>query len=191
MAIVQLETFLDIYNLVLGRVDEDTPDFPVESMIKDAINHAYDQIVKRNRRYTSTVAVVVNGIATLPDDLVSIEKITPLLVSGEYRKGNAIFSPKGTQFTIVYSASPERLVKDTDVPDVPKRFFYIMSSYACYVYYIYRKKPQIAPMYLQEYKGVIDDTEEDNIPEIVEDYYLTAASTVDPDVEPANKNIVW
>lgn len=172
-----LVDFEDIYLLTLDRVDEEAGDTQVDNIIKEAINHAYmKDIIKCDKRFTTATITVQDGIATIPDDCDSIEKITPALGAGEYRKGNTIFSglADDATYSLTYVPSKIPMVENSDVPDCNSKFFYPMSTYACYAYFEFKKRNDVAQMYLMEYKDSITEPFDDNIPEGVSDYYSVA-----------------
>jgi hypothetical protein len=149
-----VETFKEIIDLTLKRVDEADAEADVLAVIKEAINHAYMfDLSKLDSRFNTAYIPVVNGIATLPDDIRDIKKITPNLLKTETRIGNAIFSDRSVTFNVVYSAVPEPMVDDTDTPDLSLALRYLLSTYACFSYYSYRKKANIADMFKAEYES--------------------------------------
>lgn len=166
-----LKNFNDIYLLTLNRIDEETGDSQIESILKEAINKCYMMDLTRNdRRFVKDTFTSEDGMIFLPEDLDTIERITPALAEGEYRKGNVVFV-SGSSYTIVYTTVPQPLVNDTDIPDVSSKFFYCMSTYACYAYYMYKKKVELANMFLSEYLTDKEKPHDDQIPEGTAYYY--------------------
>lgn len=169
-----LVDFEDIYLLTLDRVDEEAGDTQVDNIIKEAINHSYiNDISKCDKRFVTDTITVTSGIAELPDGCDSIEKITPALGTGEYRKGNVIFSnlADDSVYSITYSPIPTGLSANADVPNCSEKYFYVMSTYACYAYFCFKKKNEVAQLYLAEYQNNIHETFDDNVSEGVQDYY--------------------
>lgn len=154
--------FKDILDLTKNRIDELDEDEQIDIIIKNAINEAQIEIAEIDTRFQTNYIPVINGAATLPDDLYKIEKITPELIEGEYQKGNAIFSDRNTTFTIVYSSVPETLESDTDEPSISIKNHYLLSTYACYTYYSYKKKNNIAQIYLAEYQNALNKLKSTN-----------------------------
>jgi hypothetical protein len=171
-----MKNFKDIVDLTFNRIDETIPDDQITMIVKAAINHAYQSdLSKLDRRLTKAFCSVVDGVAELPDDIRTIIKITPKLEDGEYRIGNSIISDRDVEFEILYTIAPGELVKDTDVPDISQRLWYLLSTYACYAYYSYRRKTPVAQGYMQEYEMGKSDyiNESDNVEEYVQDVYKT------------------
>jgi hypothetical protein len=129
----------------------------IDSIVKNAINHAYmfDLCIK-NPTVSTAYVPVVNGVAELPEDIDKIVSITPELIYGEKRTGKSILSNRDTTFTITYTVVPEPLIDDTDIPDLSSKLRYLLSTFACYSYFTYKKKTDIAQMFLEEYRGQLN-----------------------------------
>jgi hypothetical protein len=172
---MKLESYKDIIDLAKYRIGEIDEDEEIEYVIKNAINQSYlFDLSKIEERLSTSFISVVNGVATLPDDLNAIVEITPKLISGEYRRGNAIVSKReGTTFTLVYSIIPEPLVNDTDVPDLSSKAKYLLATYACFSFYTYKKKAQMIDVYYGEYQRGINELkiDDDNYDIVVQDVY--------------------
>jgi hypothetical protein len=166
-------TLLELLELTKNRIDETDPDSQIDIIVKNAINHAYlFDLSKKDKRFGKVYCPVVNGIATLPDDLLSIEGISPSLLTREKRKGNAIFSNRDVTFEITYAKVPTPLA-DTDSPDLSNKYQYALTTYGCFAYFEYRKKVSVAEMFLNEYKMALSDWEDDDFgEEIVNDVYV-------------------
>lgn len=168
-----LKNFGDIVNLTLHRIDEDPGDEQIDDIVQSAINNAYlIDMFKNDRRFVKGVFTPEDGIVFLPEDLDTIEKITPALDPEEYRKGNVIItSDKTADYTILYSVVPSQLTRDTDVPDINPKFFYALSTYACYAFYLFKKKTELASYYINEYRDGKEKTHDDMTAEGTAYYY--------------------
>lgn len=161
-----MKTLQNLIDLAKNRIDEVDVDTQIDTIIKEAINFAYIfKASKLEKQFSTNIGVVINGIVTLPDDMVNIEKITPALQGGEYKKGNTLFTNQddGTTYTIVYAVNRTPLINTTQTVDCSDRMKYALVTYACYVYQEYRKRQQIASMYLGEYQSIISEIEFDSI----------------------------
>jgi hypothetical protein len=128
-------TLRELINLTLSRVGEKEGNRKIDSVIKNAVNHSYlYDLSPIDKRISTSYIPVINGKATLPDNIENIEKITPSLIYGERRTGNSILSERDITFTVMYSAFRDALVDDTDEPDLSLKLQYLMSTYACYAY---------------------------------------------------------
>lgn len=147
-----LKTFKDIVDLTKKRINETTTDEQVDTMVKEAVNHAYlYELSKLDPVITKTMCPAVNGSAVLPEDLEEIISVSPDLAYGERQLGRYLLSDRNITFTIVYKAIPEPLVNDDDVPELQSKYFYLLSTYACYAYFTYRKKSEAANLFMSEY----------------------------------------
>lgn len=167
-------TFKDILDITRNRIDEVDSSQQVDIIIKSAINDAYiNELSKYDKRVSTANIPVINGTATLPDDIDSIESISPALIKGERRIGNVILSNRDIVFYIAYSYIREELINDNDELDMSNKFKILLSTYACYLYFEYRKKTNIADMFLNEYNFKLSRlVDEDNFgEEIVQDVY--------------------
>lgn len=150
------KTFLDIIKLTQNMIDEVDSSEQVLSIIKNAINTAYiSELAEYDKRISTAYVPIINGVGNLPDDLDSIENISPSLIDGERRVGNVILSSRNTTFTVTYSVLREELVNDTDEVDLSLKFIDLLVIYACYLYFQYRRKTSIANNFLNEYQRKI------------------------------------
>jgi hypothetical protein len=146
----------ELINLTLERVGEREGNRRIDSVIKNAVNHAYlYDLSEKDKRLSTAYIPVINGLATLPEDINTIESISPSLIGGERRIGNAILSSRDTVFTVTYSSVREPLVEDTDEPDLNQKYQYLLSTYACYEYYNL-KQDNRANMFLNEYQNELE-----------------------------------
>lgn len=131
-----------------NRIQDDSGDAEVMAVIKNALNHSIMvDLCNYEPQITTAMVIVVNGVGALPDDFYELVSTLP---EGVYIKGLSLIGTDGT-YNIVYSATPE-LITDTnaDMP-VGNKMCYTASTYACYAYYNYRKKGDIANMFLNDY----------------------------------------
>lgn len=150
-------TLKEILDLTKNRIDETDVDEQIDSLIKNAINHSYlfDLSIK-DQHVKSAYVTPVNGVATLPSDILKVISISPALTKDEHRTGNSIISNRDVDFTIIYSVVPKPMISDTDKPIVSERYHYCMSTYACAEYYNFKKKTQNAQLMLRMYQNEID-----------------------------------
>lgn len=147
------KTLKEIIDLTKNRINFVDPDEQVDGIILNAINHAYMfDLSKVEPSFNKAYVPVINGTAPLPDDLHSIEKISPSLLDSEYRKGNSIISDRSVTFEVLYIVAPEPLVNDNDEPQLTLKSRYLLSTYACYEYFTFKKKSEVAQYYLGAYE---------------------------------------
>jgi hypothetical protein len=169
-------TFKEILDLSKNRIDELDSTTQIDEILKSAVNDAYiNELSRHDKRINKAFIPVINGTATLPDDLDMVESISPSLVKGERRVGNVILSSRDVMFTIIYSYIRETLVNDADVLDISDKFKMLLSTYACYLYFQYRKKTSIAQMFLNDYEMKLAKIfDEDNFgDETIQDVYAS------------------
>lgn len=145
--------FGQILELTKNRIDELDQDDQIDAIIKSAVNKAYADLSEVVKTFTTAYVPVINGMATMPDDLNKVIKISPALEDGEFVDDKTIFSDRNVTFTIVYSSIPEALVNNSDEPEIPEKYHYILSTYACYSYYLSKKRLDIAQVHLNDYQG--------------------------------------
>lgn len=145
-----MDTFLDIVTLTKVRCNiADIDDY--DEIIKNGINQAYMELRRRVPYVVTTILIPVEGIATLPDDCQDVLSINPMPVTGFYVKGSNLFAETEESLTLTYTTVPEPLINDTDVPELPKKYWYGISSYGCYSYYLFKKKTDMSQAYYQAY----------------------------------------
>ena len=143
--------FGEILDLAYNLIDETDYDEQVEIIVKNAINEAYADLCRKDKRLTIGYVPIVRGMATLPEDIISIELCTPPLSGADRRVGNAIITDKTGVFEIMYSYTREPLVEDEDVPDLHQDLHRALAIFACYRYFMHRKKIEVAHMFLNNY----------------------------------------
>lgn len=155
--------FKEIIDLTKNRIDETDDDPQIDMIVKNAINHSYMfDMVKRDPRVVVAYVPVINGTATLPDDINKVISITPELEYNERRIGNVIITNRTVTFTVIYSTVPEPLVNDTDIPDISTKYHYSMSTYACYEYFASKKKAPLAQMFQSTYMNELESLDSDD-----------------------------
>lgn len=144
----------EIFQLVKNIIDETDTDEQVDSIVKSSINEAYTELCRVDSRLSTSYIPVINGIATLPDDLISIVKAEPEFENGERVVGNAILSPlEGKTYTIIYNYTREPLVSDTDEVDLDTGLHYALALYATSIYFGHRKRIETSEMFNQRYEA--------------------------------------
>jgi hypothetical protein len=169
-------TFKEIVDMVKRRINETELDTQLDALVKDAVNYAYIYEIPRYDKRIDTARIPsINGACVLPDDVDTIIQITPELQYGEKRVGNVLLTKRDIMFTIAYSIIREQLVNDTDVLDLSLKFQYLLTTYACYMYWQFKKKTGIANSYLEQYQLAVQRLfDEDNFgEESVQDVYET------------------
>ena len=145
------EILTDVYN----NIDEVDEDEQVEIIVKNAINEAYAELCAEDVRTSRAYVPVINGVATLPDGLISIIKMNPEKKSGDTIKGNSLITSNTGVIELFYTYQRDSLVNDDDEPDFHKSLVGALPIYAHYKYRMYRKKYNMAQLLLQEYNRII------------------------------------
>ena len=144
--------FKSIYEAVMNKCNIDTDDEQGIAVIKNGINEAYNEISKEEYLTSKTPIPIINGVATLPEDLLSIIKIEPALDKGDFIKGSKIFTVNEGSLTVTYSYLPEDLVNDNDEPEISLRYHKLLITYGCFSYFQFKKKDSVANSYYGAYQ---------------------------------------
>ena len=157
-------TFKEIVDLTKNRIDEVDEDEQIDIIVKNAINFAYSLLFVKVDNDIKTSSLTYSDVIKLPSDLYSIIRLasgTTELNEFDYDlKGNFIIirnSSLKSNLSISYSYYPAKLTADTDVINLKDIFCIALSIYASYVYYIYRKKTDVAAMLLNEWNGIVNN----------------------------------
>jgi len=159
-----ITTLSDLVTLAKNRIDELDVDSQIDTILQEGINFAYVfKTGKLEKQFKIATLSPVSGIITLPDDFVKIEKIYPALSNSEYRKGLTIFvdTVDDTVYTITYESSRTSLSL-TDTVVASNKLKYLLVTYGCFAYQQYKKRPQVANMYLSEFKDGMAELEYNN-----------------------------
>jgi hypothetical protein len=171
---VKLETFGDIVECakqLINRAGE--VDDQIDVIVKNAINYAYtNEIGLKDKRFNTAYIPVVNGLAKLPSDLLSVEEIKPSLKPGDRLLGESAIktSFKGV-LEVLYTVIREPLLKDNEEPDVNKKYFWALVMYGCYAYFKHRKKPNEESSYYISYQQALNLEGDHNISNKITDVY--------------------
>ena len=71
--------FSTIKEKVYNRIDETDYDEQIENIVEGAINQAYMELCKIDKRISRAYIPVINGVATLPENTLEIIKVIPEL----------------------------------------------------------------------------------------------------------------
>lgn len=149
--------YAEIKTKVDNIIDETDEDEQIDIIVKLAINEAYSLLAPMDKRLTRAFVPIVNGVSTLPNNLLEVVSIKPKLTGNDRVEGNAILTEKKGVFEILYSYVRETLIKDEDEPDLHETLQYAMVDYACYKYYMHRKKDNVAMLFFNNYKQTINN----------------------------------
>lgn len=156
-------TFNEIVNLAYNMIDEIDYDEQVEVIVKNAINEAYADLCKKDKRLTRAFVPIINGVATLPDDIISIEECEPSLDTSDRQVGNSIITNKEGILEILYAYSRDSLVEEEEEPELHKDLHRALAMFACYRYFLYRKKIDVAHSFLNSYDTLVFKYEQSNL----------------------------
>lgn len=143
--------YKEIVDSVYNNIDEVDFDAQIEIIVKNAINESYIRLCAEDVRLAKAFIPIINGVATLPTNLISIVKSTPELGNLDYTVGGSIVTEKTGMLEILYSYVRERLIEDTDEPDLHDTLQNALATFAQYKYLLHRKKINEAQMLLNEY----------------------------------------
>lgn len=146
--------FIDLLNLTYNEIDEIDEDEQIEIIVKGGINEAYSILCQKDIRLNRAYIPIINGVATLPEDFISVIKCTPELTN-ERIIGNSIITDKEGTYELLYSYVREQLENDNDEPDLHLTLQYALIQYACYKYFLHRKKINVADSFYKNYEMYI------------------------------------
>ena len=157
-------TFLEIYTAVLDRLRMESTDVEttIENQLKRSINQAYRIVAKQTKKLVTDYLPVVNGIVDLPQNVAgTIQYDPPLNATLDRIVGDQIYTKRedGTLFTLQYYPTPAALVADTDVPGIPERFYDALISYPCYVYFLSKKRIDLAREHKADFNEALGENE--------------------------------
>lgn len=152
-------TFIEMLTKVYNIIDEVDEDEQIEIICKGALNEAYKSLCTKDIRLTTAYIPAINGVASLPNDLISIKKIKPELQNGDMKVGNNIITDKQVTFEVLYNYAREDLISDNDEPDLHVILQDSMVNYACYKYFQHRKRIDVANSFFEKYQQGIFDFE--------------------------------
>lgn len=147
--------YAEIKTKVDNIIDETDDDEQIDIIVKLAINEAYSLLAPMDKRLTRAFVPIVNGVSTLPNNLLEVVSIKPKLSGSDRVEGNSILTDKKGVFEILYSYVRESLTADNDEPDLHETLQYAMVDYACYKYYMHRKKDNVAMLFFNNYQQTI------------------------------------
>ena len=143
--------YKQLVDLAYNIIDETDYDEQVEIIIKEAINEAYQDLAKIDMRLSIGYFPIIRKMATLPNECIKIVESTPALDHNDKVVGNTIVTPKEGVLEIMYATARENLVNDNDEPDLHVSAHHNLANFACYKYWLHRKKIDVAEAFLQKY----------------------------------------
>lgn len=166
-------TFNEIIKAIMNKCNVDDDDTQAIEVIKLGINEAYMEVAKYDELVTSSKIPIIMGKASVPDNILKFIDITPkLLVSDKIIGRTIITSLEDKMLTVTYSYIPDSLTKDTDVLVTAPKFNSAIINYACYSYYLFKKKEEVATMFFSAFSRIMDQMQNENIlPNQIEEVY--------------------
>jgi len=156
-------TFLEIYTQVINRIRIESTDIEanIEAQIKASINTAYRMVASRSKKLITDYLPVIEGRVELPVSVKGLSEIDPPLDGTiDRQSGDAILTKRedGTLFTIKYYGVPTKMVADTDIPDIPDRYEDVLVAYPLYVYFLSKKRYDLASAYKAEFMEHMEES---------------------------------
>lgn len=163
---------LQLRTSIKNFINETDTDEQIDSILNDAIQYAYKDLSKIDRRVTSGRLIVRRGMITLPEDLLSIESITPALGNDFRKVGNTILTSKTGTFNVIYTMARDTIGSDTEELDLHTDLFDAVILYGAVRYYDYRKKTEQSQWLMQQYEKCKSDfVLNDVMYEVTQDVY--------------------
>lgn len=145
-------TKTEILTTVKNRIDETDEDTQIDNIIETAFDYCYRRdLGKLDKRISTAYLPIINGVATLPEDLMDIEKITPSLGLTDRKVGNSILTDNTGTFNLIYSYI-RTAPGDTEELDMDETLQYLIVLYCCIAYYEYKKRAETTQLYLNKYE---------------------------------------
>jgi len=165
-------TFLEIYTQVINRIRIESTDIEdnIEAQIKASINTAYRMVAGRYKKLITDYLPVIEGKVELPVSVKGLSEIDPPLDGTlDRQSGDTILTKReeGTLFTIKYYGVPAKLVADADIPEIPDRYEDVLVAYPLYVYFLSKKRYDLASAYKTEF---MEHMEEGNLQNDSQEY---------------------
>lgn len=165
-------TFLEAIELVKQRIDETDADEQIINIVKNGINKAYFEVKTKIIPDVDVYDIEVeNGVADLPYNYYQMESMPFKLKAKERIIGNKIFLNSNGIFPISYITTPNLLEDDSDELTIPYSLAYACTTYACYAYYLHRKKDSLSSAYLSDYQYDLMTYLDNGQDEVVSDFY--------------------
>lgn len=157
-------TLLEIYTQVLNKLRMESGDMEtnIEAQIKHSINEAYKLVASKFKTINVDYLPSIQGTVELPKNVIGAIDIDPKPEPSLDRiVGDNILTRRddGTIFTIKYYSTPEPLVADTDEPAVPQRLLEALVVYPCFVYFVSKKRLDIASAYKSQFDEMMNGGE--------------------------------
>jgi hypothetical protein len=142
-------------------------------IVKNAVNYAYFLLFTRVFNKTKTASLAITDRqAQLPSDYYDIMNIKNSgndLSDNEYEiSGDIVFLSTGDltgTLSLVYKYYPSKLTADGDVLELNDMYCVLASTYACYMYYMAKKKTDVAQLLYNEFLMMLQE----NVKEVSED----------------------
>ena len=122
--------FKQILDLAYNIIDEVDEDEQIEVIVKNAVNEAYRELSKIDKRISTAYVPVIMGTATLPDGCLQIVQCTPELDNNDKLIGNSIITSKTGILELIYAIAPDDLENDEDEPELNVYLHEALSLYA-------------------------------------------------------------
>lgn len=157
-------TFLEVLTLVKNRVNETDEDEQINIILKNAINYAYLTLRKKVDLRTTeiTIPVIGMGAIKLPADFMGV--VTMKDNDGYLLNRNDVVIVADTIMTLreeitsiilTYIKAPAMLTTDNTVMELKDIYCLACSIYACYSFYTYKKKVEIANLVANEFNSLL------------------------------------
>lgn len=171
-------TLVEIYTEILNKLRMEAGDMEpnIEAQIKHSVNEAYKIIAGKYKEITIDYLPVIQGIVELPKNTIGTVEFDPKIdVKLDRIVGDNIKTLRedGTIFTVKYYATPQKLVADADEPKVPERLMEALVVFPCYIYFVSKKRLDIASSYKSQFDEMMYGAEikHDSMDDVITNVY--------------------
>ena len=176
--------FRDMYMFILDKIDEPEDDRRILELVKTNINLAYLYVASFDHGVVEIEYELEEDerVLYLPVSFISMKKIIHpekgVLSKEDYRIVNnrlilADYIEKKGELTVIMALEPDKLVEDTDVPEVNTKYHLAIIYYALF---LFTDNPLYFDLFNQQAGGLIakeleDDQEGGSIEYVKDTYY--------------------
>lgn len=166
-------TFDEIIKATMNKCNIDDDDDQAIAVVKLGINEGIKEVAKEEKIILTSKIPIIMGKATLPENAVELLNVSPSLLNGDKIEGRTIFTSLDEKIIeVTYTYIPEELIKLTDTPEISSKYHSSLINYACFTYYQFKKKIELAESYLMSFNRAINTLKtEILVPTKIEEVY--------------------
>ncbi len=144
-------TFKEIFETVIGDIDEDINDMVLVNKIKGYVNRGYKELAKRESLEKKITTEIVDRIISVPSNTIKVYEVLSYGIPLEFStQGKKVICNNSGEVDVILTYIPDLMENNDDEPVTNIANEEFILSYAKWLYFLSDDQVELAKLYKQE-----------------------------------------